>query len=139
MRPDGTDRGSATVWLAGFVALIGLVTVAGVLQATALIGRHRAEAAADFAALAAATAVATGEQDACTTARELAERNGARLTGCVLVGADVEVSVATPVRFGRFGVRDATARARAGPADRTVAGQAGGVGGGGAPPPTGGR
>jgi secretion/DNA translocation related TadE-like protein len=125
--PDAPERGSATVWAAGLLALIGLVIVVGVAQATAVIARHRVETAADLAALAGAAAVSARESDGCAAAATFAERNGARLGACVLLGEDVEVTVSRPVRFWRLGVRSATARARAGPVDRSVSGSEGAV------------
>ena len=115
------DRGSATIWLLGLVALIGLATTAGVVHGSAVVARHRAETAADLAALAAAVRVSLGESDACGAASTIAHRNGAELTGCVVSGADVEIAVARPVSLGRLGLRTAAARARAGPAERLSA------------------
>ncbi|HEX6755801.1 MAG TPA: Rv3654c family TadE-like protein [Mycobacteriales bacterium] len=112
------ERGSVTVWVAGLLVLIGLVTLVGVVRGTAVVGRHGAEVAADLAALAGATALSASEPDACAQAAAYAARNGARLTGCVVDGDDVEVEVSRPVRFGRLGARLASARARAGPVDR---------------------
>ena len=43
MGHDWSDRGSATVWVAGLIALIGLVAAVGLTRGTAVIGRHRAE------------------------------------------------------------------------------------------------
>jgi phage-related minor tail protein len=69
------------VWVATLLALIGLVIVAGVLEASAVIGRHRAETAADLAALAGAVAASAREPDACAEAAAFAERNSAHLVG----------------------------------------------------------
>lgn len=127
MFPDRADRGSASVWLAGLMALIALVTTIGIVRGTAVIGRHRAEVAADLAALAGATALADG-LDACAQAASFAVRNGATLTACVVVGQDVEVVVSRQIRFVRLGVRSVTARARAGPVDRADRADMGQVG-----------
>jgi secretion/DNA translocation related TadE-like protein len=89
--PHG-QRGSASllvVALAGVVLLLGLA--ASFLTATAAAHR-RAQAAADLAALAGATARQRGE-DPCAAAATVATGNGAGLGGCRLDGADVVVSV----------------------------------------------
>jgi secretion/DNA translocation related TadE-like protein len=106
------ERGSASVW----VLAIGLVAIM-VAQALAVIGsatvaRHRAQAAADLAALAAALRVLEGESVACARAAEVSARNGASLVACRLDGFDVVVTVevAGPAVWGA-----AQRSARAGP------------------------
>jgi secretion/DNA translocation related TadE-like protein len=116
-RRPSAERGSATVWvltLSGVVALVGL---AAVLVGVAVGARHRAAAAADFAALAAATQAVQGLADGCSRAAEIAAANGAELTACT-IGPDgvAQVAVSVPVELGRLGSHSATARARAGPA-----------------------
>lgn len=113
------DRGSATVWLVGLAALIGLATTVGVVHGSAVLARHRAEVAADLAALAGAVEVSVGEDRPCTAAARIAERNGGRLTACTVTGDDVEVTVTRRLTLGRLGSRAASARARAGPVDRS--------------------
>ena len=115
MRHD-PDRGSATVWAAGAMALVWLTASVAFAHGAAVTGRHRAETAADLAALAAAVHVLTG--DACTVAAEVAGRNGGVLSGCRIAGEDVEVEVRRPVRVAGAGVHTAVARSRAGPVDR---------------------
>lgn len=112
------DRGSATIWLVGLAALIGLVTVAALVQGSAVVARHRAAAAADLAALAAAVRVSEGADAACAAAKGIAARNGGSLTRCVLSGDDVEIDVTRPLMLGSLGSWVAMARARAGPVDR---------------------
>jgi secretion/DNA translocation related TadE-like protein len=114
------DRGSATVWLAGLTSLIGLVTLVALLYGSAVIARHRAATAADFAALAAAVRVPDGIGVACDAARSMAARNGGALIGCVVSGDDAEVEVTRALVLGSLGSWTATARARAGPVDRTL-------------------
>jgi helicase/secretion neighborhood TadE-like protein len=92
-RPWRGDRGSASVW----VLAVGLAVIA-VAQALVVIGsvtvaRHRAQAAADLAALAAALKVLDGESAACARAAEMSARNGASLVACHLDGFDVVVTV----------------------------------------------
>jgi len=114
------DRGSATVWLAGFTALVVLATMAALLPGSAVLTRHRVATAADLAALAGAVQVLDGAAAACATARDIAVRNGGSLTRCAVSGDDVEVEVTRPLVLGGLGSWTARARARAGPVDRDV-------------------
>lgn len=86
------QHGSASllaVALAGVVLLLGLA--AAFLTATAA-GHRQAQAAADLAGLAGATARQRGE-DPCAAAATIAAANGAELDDCRVAGADVVVSV----------------------------------------------
>lgn len=104
------DRGSATVW-AVVVATVLVAVFGGVLLlGQAVVARHRAAAAADLSALAAAATWAHGPEAACATALRVAAAQGARVTGCVLSGEVVEVRVRAPT--GRFAPE---LRSRAGP------------------------
>jgi len=115
--PDEGERGSATVWTVALAGVLALVGVAVVLVGAAVVARHRAGAAADLAALAAAGAAVQGDPRACAVAGELAAANAATLDSCAVgAGAVVELYVHVPVRLGPLGVLDARARARAGPA-----------------------
>ncbi len=116
--PGAADRGSATVWAAGAVAVVLVIAVAGMHLGGVLLARHRAESAADLAALAAAGRSVAGQQVACARARGLAERMTVELVSCRLEGWDalVEVRVRPGGPLARFG--SATARARAGPVHR---------------------
>lgn len=109
------DRGSATVWAALVLSAVVVLTTVVLGYGAVLIGRHRAESAADLAALAAAGHVPEGM--ACAVASTVAVRNGGSLGECRVAGTDVEVSVSREVRLGRLGLRTVTARARAGPVD----------------------
>ena len=109
------DRGSMTVWAAAVLALVGLSSGVALTYGTAVVGRHRAETAADLAALAAAVRATDGDAGACATASAVAAGNGGVLRGCRVVGADVEVTVSRSVRLGSLGLRTVTVRARAGP------------------------
>jgi secretion/DNA translocation related TadE-like protein len=104
-----------TIWTAALTGLIWLACSGALLYGAAVTGRHRVETAADLAALAAAAHVPDGEPGACAEAASIAARNGGTLRACRVAGADVEVAVSAPIRLGRFGVRTATALARAGP------------------------
>lgn len=103
---------------------VGLVTLfaggVGVMAGSATLARHRAETAADFAALLAAIHVLEGGEAACARAAELAAANGGRLTQCEVRGLTVTVAVEVrPVGLGRLG-GPAVGRARAGPASAPV-------------------
>ncbi|WP_078852156.1 Rv3654c family TadE-like protein [Streptomyces sp. NRRL B-3229] len=106
-----SDRGSATVWSVGAVAVL-CVVFGGVLAfGQAVVVRHRAAGAADLAALAAADHWADGPGVACGRAEEVARAQGTRLVRCRMVGEISDVTAAS----GR-GPFTAEIRARAGPA-----------------------
>ncbi|MFF5801836.1 Rv3654c family TadE-like protein [Streptomyces sp. NPDC012746] len=104
------ERGSATVW--GALVTTVLVAVFGgvLLLGQAVVARHRAAAAADLAALAAAASWAHGPETACATAMRVARAQGATLTSCTLRGEISEISARAPT--GPFAP---AATARAGP------------------------
>ncbi|MBV2357894.1 hypothetical protein KUM39_26660 [Streptomyces sp. J2-1] len=108
--PSG-DRGSATVWSVGVVALLCVVFGAVLALGQAVVVRHRAAGSADLAALTAADHWAEGEDGACDRARELAVAQGSRVVRCALTGDISDVTAA--VGRGPFA---AEVRARAGPA-----------------------
>ena len=112
-----TDSGIATVWAA--IAAAALVAVlAAVLGLVAAVGgRHRAEAAADLAALAAAVQAVRGEAVACGRAAQVATGTGGRLVLCRVRGGVAEVEVEVALRIAVLGGVTARSRARAGPAD----------------------
>jgi secretion/DNA translocation related TadE-like protein len=111
------------VALAGMLAAVGM---AAVLVGAAVVGRHRAGAAADLAALAGAGRAVLGDPQACAVAAGVAAANGAAVDSCsVGAGAVVEVRVRVPVRLGPLGVLDAPGRARAGPAPPVAGGPPG--------------
>lgn len=110
------ERGSATLLvlaMAGLLMFLGL-GLSGV--AAIVLTQRSAQAAADLAALAGASAVASGS-DACEGAAAIAESNGVTLVDCRLAGpvVTVAVTVAGPRLIDRR--YDVTAEARAGPAD----------------------
>lgn len=112
------ERGSGTVLVLGGLGVVTAVTAAALQVGTAAAAAHRARAAADLSALAGATAVQAGWGDPCGQAQAVARRNGARVSSCVLVGAEqVLVRVSTTVATAWPGVPNrATASALAGPA-----------------------
>ncbi|GAA4659043.1 hypothetical protein GCM10023197_09830 [Gordonia humi] len=111
------DRGFATVAGAAVIAALATVLVAVLYVGAAVVARHRAQSAADLAALAAASVHVSVAGDACAAARErVASQDGApSIVDCRIDGQDVVVQVAVRVRLGGLGVRDATGVARAGP------------------------
>ncbi len=117
--PDG-EAGSASIWLVALALLAGCAMVAGLGLGAAVAARHRAESAADLAALAAADRMLMDPAAACAEAARVARAQQAGLTSCA-VHSDrqqdsVEVSVEVPVSGVLFsGLPSATGWARAGP------------------------
>ncbi|MFJ8625976.1 Rv3654c family TadE-like protein [Kitasatospora sp. NPDC093550] len=115
----GPDAGSATVWLLALAALGTAVFAATLAVGSVVAARHRAESAADLAALAAADRLLLDPDGGCARAAGIAAAQGARLVSCaadrsadaVEVVAEVGVS-GLPVRLP---VGPARGRARAGP------------------------
>ena len=97
------------------VAILLTITVGGAYVGSAVIGRHRAQAAADLAAVAAAARLADGASAACSRASALALAMRTTVTQCVVEELDVAVTVEASVQFGRIDVGPARATARAGP------------------------
>jgi secretion/DNA translocation related TadE-like protein len=90
------------------MAVLLAVTVGGVYLGSAVVARHRAQAAADLAALAAAARLPGGAESACGEASVIADAMEADVTDCVVDELDMVVTV----QVGR-----ARAGARAGPVD----------------------
>jgi secretion/DNA translocation related TadE-like protein len=99
------------------MAVLLALTIGGVSIGSAVIARHRAQAAADLAALAAAVHLAEGTGEACSHAAALARAMHTVLAQCAVEDLDVVVAVDASVAFGRMGVGPARASARAGPVD----------------------
>ncbi|MFC8392460.1 Rv3654c family TadE-like protein [Streptomyces sp. NPDC057238] len=106
-----SDRGSATVWGVGVIAVLCVVFGVVLALGHAVVVRHRAAGGADLAALAAADHWTRGGTAACAWADRVARAQGTRLVRCVITGEVSDVSVAS----GR-GPFAAEIRARAGPA-----------------------
>ncbi|GAA4805992.1 Rv3654c family TadE-like protein [Tomitella cavernea] len=108
------DAGSATVFAAlGMLALLTFAVLC-VQVGGAVVARHRAQAAADLAALAAAGALVDGS-GACASAHTVAERNGARVSACTVEGRTVLVHATAPLPLrGLPGPGEAEAVARGG-------------------------
>lgn len=108
------------MWLLALGMVVLFAGGVGVMTGAATLARHRAETAADFAALSAAIHLLEGERAACARAAELAAANGGQLTGCRAGGLTVTVTVEVrPAGLGRLG-GVAVGRARAGPASTPI-------------------
>ena len=116
-RGQRRERGAATVLVVAMAGVLMFVMI-GLSAAGGLVtAQRRAQAAADLAALAGASAL----DDACAGAREIALANAAALESCRVDGGEVtvEVSVAGPrvpwrdVRVTRRGARRSRVTSRA--------------------------
>ncbi|MGQ4600891.1 Rv3654c family TadE-like protein [Nocardia sp. R6R-6] len=116
LRTSG-EHGVATVFAcSGLVALISVTLLIAQVGAV-VVARHRAQAAADMAALAAASALVQGVNVACAEAGEVARRMGTRIRDCTAAEWDVSVTVEANVPIGLYRDRSVRAIARAGPAE----------------------
>lgn len=108
------QRGSATLLILAVTGLLMFVGLGLGGVAAIVLTQRSAQAAADLAALAGASAAMSGT-DACDAAATIAEANGAVLADCRHAGQVVTVSVtaAGPRLIDRR--YDVTAEARAGP------------------------
>lgn len=110
--PNRGEGGAATVLAALLVAVLVVVVAAGAYLGSAIIARHRAQAAADLAALASAARLPLESQTACAAGVSLANSMVAGQAECVVDGLDAVVTVSVQTPFGAT----ARATARAGPA-----------------------
>lgn len=108
------DAGAATILAAILIAALVAITLAGVQIGSAVVARHRAQASADMAALAAAVWLPHGSESACRQAAAVSRAMGAALSSCHVDELDVVVGV--DVATGRLLGGRAHAAARAGPA-----------------------
>ncbi|MEW2396359.1 Rv3654c family TadE-like protein [Streptomyces sp. NPDC046862] len=113
-----SDRGSATVWAVGAIAVLCVIFGALLAMGQAVVIRHRAAGAADLAALAAADHWAEGTDAACATAERVARAQGTWLVRCAIEGEISDVTAAS----GK-GPFSAEVRSRAGPAGPDASGQ----------------
>jgi secretion/DNA translocation related TadE-like protein len=97
------------------MAVLLAITLGGCYVGAAVIARHRAQAAADLAALGAATRLAAGAGAACAQAAVIAKAMRTALDDCGVEKLDVVVTVNVPVALGVWG--SARAAARAGPVE----------------------
>jgi len=101
------DAGSATLIAVAMMAVLLAFTVGGFHIGSAVVARHRAQAAADLAALAAAAQLPEGVAAACGRASVIAQAMNVAVIDCAVDDLDVVITVAA----GK-----AHAAARAGPA-----------------------
>ena len=121
-----SERGSATVTAAFAAAVLMTLGVAGVQIGGAVVARHRAQAAADLAALAAAAALPAGSAAACARAEQVAAAmSSAPLLDCHIDDLDVVIAVTLgpgacrcPGRSGRHLPLNRSGRPRALPGRR---------------------
>lgn len=99
------------------VVVLLSVTCADVYLGSAVVARHRAQAAADLAALAAAARLPSGAAAACDRATAVARAMRVDDARCQVDDLDVIVTVSITVRFGVAFTGAARAAARAGPVD----------------------
>ena len=124
--PDGqrdgrSDHGSASLWVLTGGLLVLLVALTAGLRASAVVARHRAETAADLAALATAEGIGVDATvvQMCRRGARIAAANGAKLTGCtVRLGASTrvgsaQITTSVALRIAGLGRRQARARAQA--------------------------
>jgi DNA topoisomerase-1 len=107
------ERGSVTILMVA-VVVVGCVLALGAARlGGAVIGRARADSAADASALAAADALALGDGAgaAQAAARATAASNDAHLVSCICAGTSAEVVVEVDV--AGLGALGAVARGRA--------------------------
>ncbi len=112
----GGERGAATVLVTACLGVLLLVGCALAVVAAMVAAHRTAQAAADLAALAGATAAQHG-RDPCAAATSVAGDNGARLTRCSIADQDVTVEVVVPGPRWLGQPHDLAAAARAGPVD----------------------
>ena len=94
------------------VAALLCITGAAAYLGSVVVARHRAQAAADLAALAAAARLPSGAAAACARATAVAHEMRVDETQCRVDGLDVVVTAQVAVGFAGM----AQAAARAGPA-----------------------
>jgi secretion/DNA translocation related TadE-like protein len=114
----GRERGSATLVAVAMMALVMSIALGAMVLGSAVIARHRAQASADLAALAAASRLASGGEAACVWASSVAGAMHSVVASCRVEDLDVIVGVDVPVDLGRWGLGSARAAARAGPGEQ---------------------
>ena len=101
------DTGSATLIAVAMMAVLLAFTIGGFHIGSAVVARHRAQAAADLAALAAAAQLPEGVAATCGRASAIAQAMNVAVIDCAVDDLDVMITVAAG---------HAHAGARAGPA-----------------------
>ncbi|HEY1841457.1 MAG TPA: Rv3654c family TadE-like protein [Mycobacterium sp.] len=93
------------------VVVLLSVTVGSAYLGAAVVARHRAQAAADLAALAAAAGVPAGPGTACARAHAVAHAMRVNTADCAVDDLDVVVTIEAALAVGRWGAARAVARA----------------------------
>lgn len=99
------------------IAVVVSIALGIMVIGSAIVARHRAQASADLAALAAAGRLASGVEAACNAAASVAGAMHSAITTCRVEDLDVIVGVEVAVDLGRWGLGSARTAARAGPAE----------------------
>jgi secretion/DNA translocation related TadE-like protein len=113
------ERGSASIWVITCCALLLAVAFASTMRATAVVARHRAESAADLAALAGAGQIGVS-RGVCQAAARVATANGAAVHRCAVAldpsgrSGTVAIQLSLSARLPVVGTRQVVASARAG-------------------------
>lgn len=111
----GDESGAATVLAALMIAALVSVTYGGVWLGSVIVARHRAQTAADLAALSGARRLGAGAEAACREVASVSAAMRAAVHSCAVERLDVVVGVG--VRVGGPIAAQARASARAGPVD----------------------
>ena len=114
-----SDRGAVTVLAVAILGFLILLAAAFAVAEAMVVAHRRAQAAADLAALAGATA-AQQARDPCASASQVAAANGAVLTACTVQVREVTVTARVPGPRWLGARADFAAKARAGPASGTA-------------------
>jgi secretion/DNA translocation related TadE-like protein len=113
-RAASGERGAGSVLVLSAIMVVIVTFLAVTTLAAGFAGRHRAAAAADLAALAAAGQLRTSGGEPCAEAERVSWANGAALRRCAVVGWEVEVVVSAPGGGPLRWLADPERRARAG-------------------------
>jgi secretion/DNA translocation related TadE-like protein len=97
------------------MAVLVATAVGAIHVCSAVVARHRAQAAADMAALAGAAVMPAGSATACAKAAAVARAMDTTQTGCETDGLDVVVTIDAQLAWSAWGLGLAHAVARAGP------------------------
>jgi secretion/DNA translocation related TadE-like protein len=115
-RRGSSEWGAGSVLVLCAVAVVLSIVLGVAVLASGYHARHRAAAAADLAALAAAGHVRSGESAACAVAGTIAKANGGVLRRCETEGWQVVVAVGARITGPAAWLPDPIREARAGPA-----------------------
>src|SRR5690606_25117901 len=97
-RPCSRERGSGTVFVIGFSAWVLTVGFTVAATGAADVTQHRADVAAELAALSAVARVSQ-PGGSCGAAADIASAHGAVLRSCTVSGSEVDVEVAVARRL----------------------------------------